>query len=200
MNSTLSKIVIFAAGALVGSVATWAIVKKHYEDIANEEIESVKQRFTIEKDESIEDEFEDSLKNDNDPITEIPIQKAIEENMTIREYAAKLHEEGYTDYTDVEKIEQNKPQVISPDEFGEIEVYEQETLTYYADNVLTDDMDNVIENVDAMVGKESLTTFGQYEDDAVHVRNDEFKCYYEILLDVRKYSEVYSRNSHRAEG
>ena len=45
MNDTLNKVFIFAAGAIIGSVVTWKIVKTKYEQIANEEIESVKERF-----------------------------------------------------------------------------------------------------------------------------------------------------------
>ena len=45
MNKTLTNLAIFVAGAAVGSIATWAIVKKKYEQIANEEIKSVKEVF-----------------------------------------------------------------------------------------------------------------------------------------------------------
>ena len=45
MNDILNKAFIFAAGAIIGSAVTWKIVKTKYEQIANEEIESVKERF-----------------------------------------------------------------------------------------------------------------------------------------------------------
>ena len=45
MNSTLNKIVIFALGAAVGSLATWKFLKTKYERIAQEEIDSVKEVF-----------------------------------------------------------------------------------------------------------------------------------------------------------
>ena len=83
-----------------------------------------------------------------------------------------------------------RPYVICPEEFGEMDEYETESLTYYADGVLTDDFDNEIEDVDDLVGEESLSTFGDYEDDSVFVRNDKYKTDYEILLDDRKFSEI----------
>ena len=49
MNNALSKILIFAAGAAIGSAATWYFVKTKYERIANEEIESVKEAFAPKK-------------------------------------------------------------------------------------------------------------------------------------------------------
>ena len=82
------------------------------------------------------------------------------------------------------------PYVISPDEFSENEDYETESLTYYSDGILADDRDNIID-IDMVVGRESLNHFGEYEDDSVFVRNEELKTDYEILLDTRRYSDIY---------
>ena len=84
------------------------------------------------------------------------------------------------------------PYVISPDEFGEDQEYEQISLIYYADNTLADDEDMVMdeEEIERTVGMDSLTRFGEYEPDSVFVRNDELKTEYEILLDQRPYFEV----------
>lgn len=90
-------------------------------------------------------------------------------------------------------IDANKPYVISPEEFSDIWEYDTISLTYYADNVLTDDEDEVMEDIEGTVGADSLERFGEYEDDAVYVRNDRLKCYYEILKDLRNYSDVISR-------
>ena len=57
---------------------------------------------------------------------------------------------------------------------------------------ITDENDEPV-SIENTVGNEALTTFGEYEDDAVHVRNDAKKCDYEVLLDNRKYEEVYRR-------
>ena len=81
------------------------------------------------------------------------------------------------------------PYVISPDEFGED--YETETLTFYSDGVLVYYIsDELVEDVDATIGSDSLSHFGEYEDDAVYVRNDSLKKDFEILRDSMKYSEV----------
>ena len=82
------------------------------------------------------------------------------------------------------------PYVISPDEFGNEFDYEEVSLTYYADGVLTDDQDNIIEDVEGLVGLDSLNHFGEYEDDSVFVRNDALQTDYEILADLRNYSDV----------
>ena len=82
------------------------------------------------------------------------------------------------------------PHVITPEEFGELYDYEKVSLIYYADGVLTDEDDNIVDDVDGIVGIDSLNMFGQYEEDSVYVRNDERRCDYEILMDERKYHQV----------
>ena len=42
MKSSLSNLIMFTAGAAIGSVATWYFVKSKYEQIAQEEIEQAK--------------------------------------------------------------------------------------------------------------------------------------------------------------
>ena len=81
------------------------------------------------------------------------------------------------------------PYVITPEEFDE-EGYETISLTYYADGVLTDEQDFPIEDVEDTVGNDALNSFGEYEDDSVYVRDDDKGIDYEILLDVRKYSDL----------
>ena len=88
-----------------------------------------------------------------------------------------------------EETDMNEPYVISPDDFDE-NGYEIVSLTYYADDVLTDEHDNVIRNRDKLIGKDSLTKFGEYEEDSVFVRDDERKIDYEILADTRNYHDL----------
>ena len=191
--------VMFVLGATVGSVATWQYTKKKYERIAQEEIDSVKEIFS--KRESAADV---------EIVTPEPQTAKVgkpEEKPDITEYAARLEREGYTNYSNVsagEKKEEQeamemKPYVISPEEFGEFEDYERISLSYYADQILADEDDEKVEDVDNVVGLESLTHFGEFEDDSVFVRNDKLKCDYEILLDQRTYSDVIKQRPHQTE-
>lgn len=181
--SKFSNVVIFVVGAAVGSAVTWKLLKTKYEQIAQEEIDSVKEAF------SKRFTPEDS----NGP------QESGESQMTLNEYSEKLKEMKYAnDLAMAEKekkgviIDMNKsePYVISPEEFGELDDYDAISLNYYADGVLTDDWDNVIEDVDDMVGLDSLNHFGEYEDDSVFVRNERDKADYEILLDTRNFADI----------
>lgn len=191
--------VMFVLGAAVGSVVTWQYTKKKYEQIAQEEIDSVKEIFSRRESAA-----------DVEIVTPEPHTAKIgkpEEKPDITEYAARLERDGYTNYSNVgaeqKKEEQEtmeiKPYVISPEEFGEFEDYERISLSYYADQVLADEDDEKVDDVDNVVGLESLTHFGEFEDDSVFVRNDRLKCDYEILLDQRTYSDVIKQRPHQME-
>lgn len=197
--SKATGFVIFVLGAAVGSVVTWQYTRKKYEQIAQEEIDSVKEIF------SKRESAADVEITDPEPHT-AKIGKP-EEKPDITEYAARLERDGYTNYSNVgaeqKKEEQEtmeiKPYVISPEEFGEFEDYERISLSYYADQVLADEDDEKVDDVDNVVGLESLTHFGEFEDDSVFVRNDRLKCDYEILLDQRTYSDVMKQRPHQME-
>lgn len=209
MNSTLKGVLIFVLGAAAGSLATWKLIEKKYKDIAQEEIDSVKDTFSkMKKNEypdKLEDypdfeEFDDSDDSYDSDDEEPKSEQKIDRNNKpdIVEYAKILSEASYTNYADrqdkkekkgVEPVEDERPYVISPDEFGEKDGYENVTLTYYADGVLTDYFDNVISNIDEVVGFDSLDHFGEYEDDAVFVRNEKMETDYEILRDLRDFNE-----------
>lgn len=181
-------LLIFAAGAALGSVTTWYLVKEKYAQIAQEEIDSVKEVFSERGRKERVEKATDKIEKDQ--------TKRVEKEMGMREYAAKLSEERYsTDYADIQP-DVEKPYVISPDEFSELDDYTTISLTFYSDHILADDDDELIDDIEATVGVESLNHFGEYEDDSVFVRNDRLKCDYEILLDQRKYSDVIKKKPY----
>ena len=196
MNKTIN-FMTFVLGVAVGSVVTWWYVEKKYEQIAQDEIDSVKEVFSKRETEFTED-TEVQIKADN-----------AKEKPSVMEYAAWLRKRGYTNYSDMvdEKPEEvkeepmsvDKPYVIAPEEFGELDDYETISLIYYTDQILADDNDVIVDDIEDVVGFDSLNSFGEYEDDSVFIRNDRLKCDYEILLDQRKYSDVIKRRPHEVE-
>ncbi len=194
--SKFKGFMIFAFGAAVGSVATWKYLKTTYEQIAQEEIDSVKAAF-MNKEHAVEAE----------PERTIPKVEKNGKTPNVMDFTGRSKtKDGYIDYSNLneddamvvrKKVE--KPYVITPDEFGEFESYTKISLTYYADKVLADENDEIVEDVDEVVGFESLNHIGEYENDSVHVRNDMLKCDYEILLDQREYSEVLKTKPRQVE-
>ena len=190
----LSKVLIFVVGCGIGSMVTWKLIDKKYAQIAQEEIDSVKEslgyfdrgKTGVEpdpKDEEDEDNEDDRFDRDTESAKE--------------ELAHICKEQGY-DYNGIstkegeEEMAENKPYVIAPSEFDE-NGYKTKTLFYYNDDVVTDDRGKVLSenSIEKLIGKESLTTFGQYESDSVFVRNDDLKTDYEILADERNYHEMF---------
>ena len=187
----------FIIGAASGATVAWYLLKDKYETLAQEEIDSVKEVFARReqemKDETVKRNVAEGIKDSD------------RTKPDLKEYAEQLKKNRYTRYSDLSADDegvsdkQTKPYVIPPEQFGDDENYDQISLTYYADGVLADENDEVIDDVEETVGIESLNHFGEYEDDSVFVRNDTRKCDYEILLDQGTYSEVAEEMPHRME-
>lgn len=169
MSSKIFAVFTFAAGAAIGSAVTWKLLKTKYEQIAREEIDSVKEVFSRR------------------------YEKASEEPDEMTEMKDLIDECGYAKETDKEEkgglTMDNKPYIISPDEFGESD-YETVSLIYYADGVLTNFMDDSVQDIEEVIGSECLDHFGDYEEDSIFVRNDELEVDYEVLLDERTHAEA----------
>lgn len=172
----LNDLFIFTVGAVIGSTVTWKLLKNKYEQIAQEEIESVKEVFSKKYSETVSD------------TTETPETHDMQNYNDILENAGYKNE-GKGDEKQV-NFHNNEPYVISPEEFNELEDFDVVSLTYYADDILTDDRNEIIEDINGTIGVDSLNHFGEYEDDSVFVRNELLKVDYEILRDLRNYSDI----------
>lgn len=188
MNNSTRSVLIFVSGLAIGAVSMYELVKTKFEEMANEEIESVKQMYR-EKLEEKEPKKSSESDNSADEKLEGDIIKAGNFNAAVK----AMHD--YTGHSKEKKeieeaMDKNKPYVISPDEFSELDDYTIKSLTYYTDGVLTDESGKVINDVEGMVGEDSLEHFGEYEEDCVYVRNDDLSTDFEILRDYRAYSYI----------
>lgn len=185
----------FLAGAAIASLVTWQCTKKHYADIAQEEIDSVTEVFSKRKQAEKKDIRTDETTATQEPLTQ--------QKPDLSNYVETVKVAGYRNYTSYydttppevpetkeEEEDQDKPYVISPEEFDEMDGYDKISLTYYSDGILTSDDNKLVEDVGGTVGFDSLGQFGEYEDDSVFVRNDQLRCDFEILMDLRAYSDV----------
>lgn len=208
MNSKITNVLMFAVGAAVGSAVTWKVVKTRYERIVQEEIESVKTAFNdlvaIRQDETEEteetDESDPKLQPKQGQIDWSELEDLDEEEEDEEEYEPTEedmaeYEQLTANYTNGKggagKMERD-PYVIAPYDFGEIDGYHTIELTYYADDVLEDDSYCIVDDRDELIGPKALNTFGEYEDDAVFVRNERLRTDFQILKDYRTYAEARS--------
>ena len=201
MGDSVKNFMIFASGAAIGSVITWNFVKAKYEQIANEEITSVKDTYAKKLEEIRDHEIEDELGEDDedDFYKEDTDEEEFSEGDMENYYdAVREYEHNNHDNSAQNELEVDKPYVISPEEFGEFDNYEQISLTYYDDGYLADDMDDLVEDVEDIIGWELLNHIGEYEEDAIHIRNDSLKTDYEILRVMDRYSDI-SRDNQEEE-
>lgn len=202
MNYKLFNVVSFAVGAAIGSAVTWKLVKSKYEQIAQEEIDDVRAYYK-KKLEAFEEDVTEEEVQQSDDTTQTGYSQMTKDKPDIMEYAAKIKELKYAGESEqveeeeeeyVEKEEdsmKDEPYVISADEFDE-EGYDTETLTYFADGVLTDWYNEPVDNPEELVGSDTLANFDELADgDTVFVRNDNHATDYEIQRDHRNYKDVF---------
>ena len=173
----MKGLLIFAAGLAVGAVAGAVLVKNKVLADAKAEIEEVR------------DYYRESRGKKEEPVEEVEevteVKEEVSTNKTHVDYS-KLA----TKYASVEAKQFDDPFIIDPSEFGENPEYDTETLTYFADGVLIDDVDDVIDEPDIVVGLDNLKVFEEFGAASIYVRNDLYRTDYEILRDDWNYSDL----------
>ena len=174
---------IFAAGVVAGAVAGAYLVKDKVMADAKQEIEEVREYYKSKKESKKEETVEEQ-----------PVEEVKEE----KEYKAIVENSGYVNYNKPEQVAQHsvledEPYSIDPEEFGdkEEEGWDTMVLTYFADGVLIDDTDEVVEQPEVVVGLDNLKIFEEFPDaTCVYVRNETWRTDFEILKDDWKWSDL----------
>lgn len=198
MVTPLTALAAMAIGVGAGGAAAYRYTRKKYDKLVQEEITSIKEMYRsktaayeatqraggeVQKTDSASD-FTTVSKED------IGVQSLVD-------YAACIKDQGYDDSDEEDQVD--VIELIPPEALGEKPGYEVISLTYYADGILADDENEMIGDVEGLIGADALGSFGTYEDDAVDVRNHAHKCDYEILRDKRTYADVIRGTSHMLE-
>lgn len=147
-------VVIFAGGAVVGSLATYYLVREKFRIQADEEIEQIRQLY---------------LKKDADEMAEARKKEGIVEETEedLRDYyIQQLRDLGYNisgdfaddeeDYEEVNPIEypDTTEQVDESEFFNGFEDYESTSLTLYLkDRTCTDELEDTIPDLERWVGE-----------------------------------------------
>jgi hypothetical protein len=176
MSNTLSKLLVFAAGAAIGSFVTWKLVKEKYERKADEEIESIKQLYV----------YRNIHKQEKEPAKETP--EETHDRDYAKDYSAGL---GYIqEDNDREEMADVCIYTIEPGEYGEFEDYQTLSFNYYSDGVLTNDagVPMTQDDIQDIVGYDFSDAFGEYEPDLAYIRNDRLKADIEILKEDCPYA------------
>lgn len=162
----------------MGFAVAHGILRSKYEQQAQSEIESVKKRFS---------KRERELKRD---ISLEKNQQEAKTNAAVSSYREKVKDMGYGQA----EGKRDMPHVISPNDFGEEEGYDQVSLTYFSDGTLADDHERPMNDDDILeaIGTEwrEILDNPDRADDAVYVRNEVQKVDYEVLCDARTYAQL----------
>ena len=190
MSNGLKNLFIFAAGAVVGAVAGIKLAKDRIQQDAQEEIEEVREYYKSKEKKEVEKTVDEV---DDEPlVTDVDVEK----------YHYIVDESGYVNYTKYAKeCDENKkegdivddkydaPFTIDVEEYGENQGYDTMTLTYFADGVLVDEDDDLVDN--ALVGVDNLKIFEEFDGcQTIYVRNDEWQMDFEIVKDDWNYSDL----------
>ena len=189
----MKGLLIFAAGLAVGAVAGAVLVKNKVLADSKAEIEEVRKYYRESR--GVVKEVEEK------EVEEKEVKEVEKKEYELKDIQVKDEPKtGLTNYSQITKMYMSKdefqtpmyddPFVIDPSEFGENPEYDTETLTYFADGVLVDDVDDVIEEPDIVVGLENLKIFEEFGATTVYVRNDIYKTDYEIIRDDWNYSDL----------
>lgn len=200
----------FIMGAAVGAAASFYILKKKYDKMLQEDHEQF--RKDLENPDVAKFFYESALKKqkagEDEPEEDIP--KPFKRDKSSRktvDYTSFFT--GSSKRTEVEEQEDNTayeltgdpdavPVIISPDEYGDDDAYAQISLLYTTDGVLIDENDEVFESTEALCS-DFEEHFDEYEADAVCMRNDRLRSYYEILKSLKSSKEILRNREKRDE-
>lgn len=218
--SKLKSAMIFVAGVLVGGIPAAVITKRKCEQRAEEEIQSVKEMFKrkIERDKAMQEVEAEEVKHVEEETEEEKVIEQTEEpeqteeaehleleyvyNNMVKRYEPKpINCPAWDEAVAKEEAEKAKarellsriqyePEVIDADEFGTLEDYDMVTLTYFADGVVADDLDEIIDDYEKLIGTEFIQIFNDFDATSVYVRNDEWQIDYEIIRDDWCFSDI----------
>ena len=199
MNQKIINTIMFTAGAAIGSLVTWKVVKTRYDRIVQEEIDSFKETYAEcmgrrNRDagscENEWDDFEEEDEDDEDDDPDIFDYHRLSE--TYKGTGEEAENDGEGGGDDVPYI--NGPYVISPDDFADGNYdFDCYSLTYYADGVLADDW-GVKLDIEDTIGEDAVNHFDEYAEDVVHVRNERNRADYEVARDPRNYADAVDAN------
>ena len=116
----------------------------------------------------------------------------VHDDATVQRYEKYAKAYMSSKYNGSDNVVENEPYVISADRYGEYDSYSCINLTYYeGDCTLADSADEVIEDIEKVVG-DALDHFGDdpNDPDTVFVRNERYMTDYEINRDDRTYLEM----------
>lgn len=180
---TTRDVVFLLAGVVIGAIGTKYYLDAKYEEVLQEEMDKMRASRK-----NAHMSYNDAKPNTSEP-KEKPVNKYAK---LANNYAtpSELVEKKHVDYRQV-----TEPYVMSQEQFQEeMPEFDKISLWYYVvDETVADEDDTVIEDIDGVLGGDSLSTFGDEDNedpDVIYVRNEKLRIDYEITRIYSSYSET----------
>lgn len=187
------QIGIFLAGAVIGATSCYIFVKKHYEKVAQEEINSVKEYYhhTREYDGNSTQEEEKDIPKVQEYVSEPPKDEAIDYSEyaarrigeQLRENIEKGRNEEHMVKLEHPTDEDTLPYIIDDKTVGNVSFYARATLLYYMgnDTLVDEESDEPIDDIQGTIGKDNLEVLKAIPETTIYVRNVGYGIDYEVI-------------------
>lgn len=192
MKNAIKFLLSFSIGGGIGYLISYQISKKNFEKRLDTEMSSMKKMYSNPNEEKCQISDDDSSivseKVADSGVLDADMQK--EYTNYTEFYRSKKGNEVPDQKDNAQRSTINKPYIISSDDFGNMG-YSEVSLIYYSDDILTEDGSDEKLSINKIIGKENIKHLKKHTEDAIYIRNESIKTDYEILLDKRKYADVF---------
>lgn len=187
MNNKLVFLFGAAIGGAIGFAVSTKYYKKKYSEQADKEISEMKLYY----------QKKCSEINFRKPdISQIKESKAADEHYVANERDLQtandiIGSEHYEKHQEMEEddMAETRPFLITADIFHQTDGYEKCVLVYYANNILADENDEIVD-INDTVTYDQINDLPDYDGAVIYVRNGQIGIDYEINRDERTYEEA----------
>jgi hypothetical protein len=187
----MKNILSFIAGIGIGVAISWSFHKNKYENMIQEEVESLRNAKKAEHGDCTEARQEEPVEEIDNSAEEV-YEETLNEARHIINYSG-YSKKGEEEMGSCEKAALKNPiYVITPGEFATQVGYDTDTFYIFEDDIIADDNNDIVDNIEQTFGmkvKDIRIQFGVYEDDSVYIRNENTQTDYEILRELDTYEK-----------
>ena len=165
----MNKFLIFVSGVAIGVGVSWIYHKNKYEQLVEEEVESIREHMNVDKKPHAD------LRKEKEERQQEP-----EDNkQAVKDYHKVIKDNDYDPLEPERDIF-----VVTPEDFASIPGYDADSLYYYDNDVISNDDEVEVDNVEDILGMSTLEVrahFGEFDENAVYIRNNLLHTDYEVL-------------------
>lgn len=184
-------ILTFVAGAAIGAASVFCYLRGAYKKKLNEAINDALTEMT-KNFEEMEAELRAEQCNFETTVFEVQDEEPDDSDEDF-EGPYLMNKSNYESianrYTGTGRYIHDQPYIISPDDVEDIDRLSQ--LVLFADGVLVNELGEVIDNVDELVGEKNLDHFGERDagPDELFVRNDKLDMDFNIIRSLQTWKK-----------